>query len=310
MQSPSSPMFSVIVPVYNHEAYLAEALDSILRQTAGDYEIVVVDDGSKDRSGQIADDYASRHPQIRVVHQPNAGLAAARNTGIANARGQWMALLDSDDVWYPQTLEHFANCIAAHSEARLLYGYYHRLNPDGSTRLLSGDGRQTSATLADLFQRMFLNPSCVCFHRELFAELGPFDERLRLNEDYDLFLKFGKRIKYYPVGQATTLRRRHASNLSRPSGWSRVFETRVLERFVDRFGGRELLDEGLIRRRLARMYYTAGRLYFGQHCFRQAAQTLRQSIASHPTLKARGLLLLAGLLRWTGREETRPQPEI
>ena len=310
MQALPIPMFSVIVPVYNHEAYLPAALDSILRQSCNDYEVVVVDDGSKDRSGQIADEYAAHHAQIHVIHQPNAGLADARNQGIARARGQWLALLDSDDLWYRQTLQNFAQCLTDHPEARLVYGYYNRLNPDGTIRLLSGDGRQTPATLSDLFQRMFLNPSCVCFHRELIDQVGAFDKSLRLNEDYDLFLKFGKQIQYYPVGQPTTLRRRHAGNLSRPQGWSRVLETRVLERFVDRFGGRELLDENLIRRRLGHMYYTAGRLYFGEHCFRQAAQVLRQSLTNHPTLKARSLLLLARMLSQTGRQDPRPQPEI
>ncbi len=92
---------SVVVPVYNVEAYLPECLDSVLASDHADLEIVVVDDGSTDGSGALADDYAARHPRIQVVHTPNRGLGAARNEGVRHASGDYLAFADSDDVVPP-----------------------------------------------------------------------------------------------------------------------------------------------------------------------------------------------------------------
>ena len=97
---------SIVVPIYKVEDYLPACLDSILLPGREDYEIIAVDDGSPDRSGQIAEEYAARHPgMIRVIHQPNGGLGAARNTGIDSAKGEFLLFLDSDDSLFPGALE-------------------------------------------------------------------------------------------------------------------------------------------------------------------------------------------------------------
>ena len=91
------PRISVIVPVYKAEKYLQRCIDSILGQTFSDFECILVDDGSPDHSPNICDEYATKNPQIRVIHQANAGVSAARNTGIDAARGEWLCFVDSDD---------------------------------------------------------------------------------------------------------------------------------------------------------------------------------------------------------------------
>lgn len=97
---------SIVVPIYKVEDYLPACLDSILLPGREDYEIIAVDDGSPDRSGQIAEEYAARYPGlIRVIHQPNGGLGAARNTGIDSAKGEFLLFLDSDDSLFPGALE-------------------------------------------------------------------------------------------------------------------------------------------------------------------------------------------------------------
>lgn len=92
------PEISIIVPVYQVEAYLPDCLDSILRQSFTDWEMLLVDDGSRDAGGEICDSYAARDERIRVFHQQNAGLSAARNTGLDHARGEYLVMVDSDDV--------------------------------------------------------------------------------------------------------------------------------------------------------------------------------------------------------------------
>jgi glycosyltransferase involved in cell wall biosynthesis len=94
-----------VIPVYNVEKYLAECVDSVLGQTYTDYEIILVDDGATDSSGAMCDAYARQDPRIRVIHQANGGLSAARNTGLKAARGEYVYFLDSDDYIEPQTLK-------------------------------------------------------------------------------------------------------------------------------------------------------------------------------------------------------------
>ena len=99
------PKASVIVPVYNVEAYLEKCVQSILRQTEQDFELLLVDDGSTDSSGQLCEGLAKKDSRIRVIHQENQGLGGARNTGIREAKGDWLLLVDSDDWIEPQILE-------------------------------------------------------------------------------------------------------------------------------------------------------------------------------------------------------------
>ena len=99
------PKISVIVPVYNVEKYLHECVDSVLAQTFTDFELILVNDGSQDNSGAICDEYASKDERIIIIHQNNQGQAAARNAGVAIAKGEWIHFLDSDDLIHPQMLE-------------------------------------------------------------------------------------------------------------------------------------------------------------------------------------------------------------
>lgn len=101
-------MISVVIPVYNVEKYLAECVDSVLGQSYTDYEIILVDDGATDSSGRMCDEYAQKDPRIRVIHQANSGLSAARNTGLKAARGEYVYFLDSDDYIEENTLERLA----------------------------------------------------------------------------------------------------------------------------------------------------------------------------------------------------------
>ena len=99
------PLISVIVPVYKVEPYLHRCVDSILSQTFTDFELILIDDGSPDNCGTICDEYAARDSRIRVVHQENKGLPAARNAGLNVACGEYIASCDSDDYWEPNLLE-------------------------------------------------------------------------------------------------------------------------------------------------------------------------------------------------------------
>ena len=107
------PEISVIVPVYKVEKYLPQCIDSILAQTFTDFELLLVDDGSPDRCGEICEEYAGKDTRIRVFHQANAGLSCARNTGLMNACGRYVTFIDSDDYVKPCYLESLYGALPA-----------------------------------------------------------------------------------------------------------------------------------------------------------------------------------------------------
>lgn len=98
MKDNQAPLVSIIVPVYNAEKYLNRCIDSILSQTMADFELLLIDDGSKDESGHICDEYAENDARVRVFHKPNGGVSSARNLGLDNAKGEWITFVDADDV--------------------------------------------------------------------------------------------------------------------------------------------------------------------------------------------------------------------
>ena len=107
MTDNNTPLVSVIVPVYNAEKYLNRCVDSILSQTMTDFELILVDDGSKDNSGRICDGYSEKDARVRTFHKPNGGVSSARNLGLDNAIGKWITFCDADDVVLPSWLSNF-----------------------------------------------------------------------------------------------------------------------------------------------------------------------------------------------------------
>lgn len=153
------PLISVIVPVYNVEAYLDECIESIVKQTYGHLEILVVDDGSTDNSGDKCDRWAERDERIRVIHQPNGGLSAARNTGLDAMHGEFVMMVDSDDVLHPQAVSILLDTMRGHQADIAVGGYtpfegaapqwHNHLNGQGATTTYS----QTEAILAIFYQQ-------------------------------------------------------------------------------------------------------------------------------------------------------------
>ena len=167
--------FSIVVPVYNVADYLGTCMSSILAQKLEDDEIILVDDGSTDgKSGALCDDYAAAHPGlVRVIHQQNGGLGAARNTGIEAARGEWLLFVDSDDRIAPNTLETLARQLH-HTEAKMIVFDFCYETEQG---ILPSEPRQSAVTGAPQSlatdPELLLDSPSACFrlwHRSLFAD--------------------------------------------------------------------------------------------------------------------------------------------
>ncbi len=176
IQHDTPVFFSVCIPVYNTEKFLPACIDSVLAQTEKSYEILLVDDGSRDGSGAICDGYARKHPNIRVLHKKNEGLVLARYDAVRLARGSFLTFLDSDDLYVPQTLQHLRQTLEA-TDADMVLFDLERFYPDGRTACLTesyadgtlfeGAGRQQ--LLQDFIMGNRLNSMCrKCIRRELY----------------------------------------------------------------------------------------------------------------------------------------------
>jgi glycosyltransferase involved in cell wall biosynthesis len=219
------PAVSVIMPVYNVEAYVGDAIRSVLVQTFSNIELIVVDDGGADGSMAICRSFDD--PRIRIVIQRNRGLAGARNTGIAQARGRYIALLDSDDLWEPGKLAIHVTHLDAHPDVGASYG---------GSELIDGAGRRLGiyqrpkpgiAAAKDVFcGRTIANGSVPVFRREMLEEgalpgdrsgrVYYFDETLRRSEDVECWTRLAltSRFKFAAVPEILTLYRVNVGGLS------------------------------------------------------------------------------------------------
>jgi glycosyltransferase involved in cell wall biosynthesis len=224
-----APLVSVIIPTYNRAALVAEAVASVAAQTFRDFEIVVVDDGGSDGTPEVL----AAWPEVRLRrHTCRRGVAAARNTAVGAARGEWLAFLDSDDLWLPDKLarqifwlENQPGLLICQTEETWVRRGV-RVNKPLSHRKLGG--RIFLSSLA----RCMISPSAVVLNRRLLAEHGGFDETLAAAEDYDLWLRLTWRYEVGLVDEPLVVKRGgRADQLSAQWGIDR-FRIRALVKLL------------------------------------------------------------------------------
>lgn len=184
-------LISVIIPTYNYARLLPRALDSVLAQHSDDIELIVVDDGSGDDTAEVLAPYAARHRQMRVIHQGNAGAAAARNHGIREARGAYALLLDADDELLPDALASLRAALARQPTAGMVLGAQISVYPDGRERLRLPTPVPSAPPLQLTRRylhekRISISHGCSLFRRDLLLQ-RPYPESLRGGEDVAVF---------------------------------------------------------------------------------------------------------------------------
>lgn len=209
-----TPLVSAIIPTYNGERFIREAIDSALNQTLARVEVVVVDDGSNDGTPAILSSYGSR---IKVVRQRNGGVAAARNAGIEAANGRWIGLLDHDDIWDPDKLERQLlfldrnpNCVLVYSRARLRGALPGREGVDGA--LTGWPGEPEYGMHDSLMIKNRIPALTTVFLRSLALELGGFRQEIAPADDWDMWMRMarGREVGFIPDPLATF--RLHGTN--------------------------------------------------------------------------------------------------
>jgi len=192
MMTGTAPRVSVVMPIYNGAEFLALSIDSVLAQTIADFELILVDDGSTDGTARIIGTYAARDARIVSVAKPNSGIADTLNRGLAVARGEWIARLDSDDLMMPQRLERQLAFMVANPDAIAAGSYYEIIDPAGAshgTRLpLPRTRDELAGFLAAREPLSFLHPSMI-FRRQTALDLHGYDKQTEPAEDVDLFAR-------------------------------------------------------------------------------------------------------------------------
>ena len=214
------PLVSVIVPTYNRGHLLREAVDSVVRQTIPVWELIVVDDGSTDDSPAQLE--ALHDARIRVVAMAHSGSPArARNVGIGLARGQWIAFLDSDDVWLPEKLELQLARLPSHPSARWSCTGFDFIDAHGSPvpqrSGLPYEPRSGWIVEPLLTFHAVASLDTLLVERRLLTELDGFDESLASREDYDLALRMAGRAEIVALGEALTRIREHPGRTTKRS---------------------------------------------------------------------------------------------
>lgn len=223
-----APKISVIVPVYRAEAYLNACVESILGQREGDFELLLIDDGSPDGCPALCDGFAARDPRVRVIHKPNGGVSAARNTGLDQARGSWIVFIDSDDWADPNYLEALLALQGeAGEEGVLVMTDYQPFAPEGPeardfpapfTAPLDGPDTDPQAFRDLIFGFRLFPPYCKLYRRDVIEALGlRFKTEIRTAEDFDFNMRYLTRVKAVRYEPAATYHYRVDYKTYRPS---------------------------------------------------------------------------------------------
>lgn len=271
------PRVSVVIPTYNYARYIPEAIDSVLAQSFEELEVIVVDDGSTDKTAEILRAFSG---QIRTICQEHRGLSAARNTGIRAARGLYVAFLDSDDLWLPEKVSLQVARLDAEPDVGLVYCETLLFDDSAPAKLTphSDWASHPSGRILPWLVRQNVVPSPTpLVRRELFERVGLFDETLSACEDWDMWIRIGRVCEIAYVNQVLAKYRRHQENMSRDSERLMANGLRVLEKaFSAPDPSRQL--RGLRRPVFSRWYADFGLNQFYEGQYSQARRNLIRAV--------------------------------
>lgn len=280
----STPFFSVVIPAYQASGFIAEALDSVNRQSWRDYGIIVVDDGSSDNTSSVVTEWAKRNEgvPVKLIRQQNRGIGGARNRGIQVSTGEYVAFLDADDIWMESKLERVAAYLRVHGTTDLLC-HDEWLDENGQRKLLRHGPYRSYQQL--LFKGNCLSTSAIVVRTKILRALGGFSEDLDFNgvEDYELWLRIarsGAEIDY--LHEVLGTYRVHGHGIT-----SRIEEhcrhyINVVEAHARQAGPPDMLTRVLLRKRRSQILRGAGRAYLKQDNFAGARKFLNRSVAQWP----------------------------
>ncbi len=200
------PFFSIIIPTYNRAGFLKIAVDSVLAQTYTDFEIIIVDDGSRDGTKKTAETYIDTSSAIRYIYQENKGPAAARNAGLAAAQGEWICFLDSDDRFRINKLAAANDYIKKYPDYKIFHTEELWYRNSGLLTQRACHKKPHGFVFPQAVKLCCISISTAAAHKTVFSSVGNFDESLPACEDYDFWLRASARYPVYLIPQFLTIK--------------------------------------------------------------------------------------------------------
>jgi glycosyltransferase involved in cell wall biosynthesis len=212
----NTPLVSVVMAVHNTERYVAEAIESILNQTFQDFELIIVDDGSRDRSRKILQSFARRDDRIRLILQPHQGIPKTRNRLISEAKGELIAVMDSDDVALPERLQRQVDFLQQHRDVVCVGAAQDWVDEAGRFLFFTQSQPEADAEIQQLMLngRTSINNPSALMRRAAIVQVGGYDESFPQAEDLDLFLKLGEIGKLANLQETLIQYRYHNRSIS------------------------------------------------------------------------------------------------
>lgn len=293
------PLVSVVIPAYNCAGYIGEALTSVFAQSYRPIEVLVVDDGSTDRTAEVARGFA----EVRYLRQENRGPSAARNHGIRLSDGDFIAFLDADDLWPADKLADQLALLQRYPEAGLAFGDMREFSAETGAmpsmferyhldEQYFGHREIAVDAVEKLMHMNFIPTGAVLARKAALSAAGLFDESRRLAEDWDLWLRVALRFPIVYAAKVWELKRAHQENVSRDVEAMTLAALDVLEQFKQN-NGAALEEKGAVaRRHLRHGYRNLGYFYLRQISLAKARRALLRSLSFG--VDGRALLYLGG----------------
>lgn len=211
----TKPAVSIIMPAYNAEKTIAESIQSVLNQTYTNWELIVINDGSVDKTSAIVQNY--KDSRIILLEQQNSGVAEARNNGIRNASGKMIAFLDSDDLWLKTKLEKFISYVNEYNFTGLIYSKmrFFNDNPQNSVSYNPWKAFDESNPYYHLLLVDYVPTLTVIVNKEIFDDVGLFDKDFFGTEDWDMWIRIVHKYPVALIDEELSLYRNHASGISK-----------------------------------------------------------------------------------------------
>ena len=208
---PGTPLVSIVIPCYNQGRYLGDAIESARRQSHEPVEVIVVDDGSTDDTARVS----AAHPDVRYVHQRNAGTAAARNRGLRDSRGEFVVFLDADDRLLPDAVAASVDYLARHPDVAFVAGHVRLIEADGTPGIVPAQDHEPAGYAALLRWNHIWTPGVVLYRRTAFDAVGDFDASAGGSADFDLNIRIARRLAIGCHHQVVLDYRQHDANMTR-----------------------------------------------------------------------------------------------
>lgn len=207
------PKVSVVITAYNSMIYLPETLESVLRQTFTDFEVLIINDGSSDHIVQWASELVE--PRVRLISQENQGVGVARSTGIANAQGEYVAFLDGDDLWEPTKLEKQLRCFEENPQLGLVHTWLAGIDQNSKPTGRVMGSHIEGEVWQQIIERNMVACSSAMVRRCCFETVGVFDKNLRFAEDWDMWIRLAARYHFAVLKEPLVSYREHPNSKSK-----------------------------------------------------------------------------------------------